>query len=672
MIPAHQNPTATLRAIYQRLIHLKKQHPETYQYYKDIIIDRGIPFLPLYAMGPIYPAIDAAEYSIYLVEAIRFKNTGLVQHILLQMFSDESEFSAEGRRELWGLSDWIFEIAAEMAIKTTKKSSKEEATSVDHQALLRRIRPHLDRVRGKVADSILFDQRISPSDQQATEDLNRFIGVGWFSVAIKMLQRGVVPNEQSIVYFSQGNFNGDLFFEFIKFVPQYPQLLNVLSMGHLLASKKDILLKKADVELIEAIYKSAEQFPLIYDSHCLAIIRWCLLESAVIRGNLSVLQAYEKNTKESIATDVICFAIEHDQLAILQHFMRQVDKNTLICSRRIANTIIDCPHLRIVKYLVEEVKLLERESNLAGYLVEIWQSIKHQKRNFVTQCLSELKQDWLGHTVMHSRRIDVFDYLISQAPEHCRLTPTGETLQLAIDFNQEAAARYLIERCGIQPNKKQLYGLHHYPRRNPGLAVYLLGRFLDDSEALVSRYIQWNLISQKQKPNDTTNKALDWLMGPEGKKQGINQDDLESKLILRADDFQSYNVGIPMLAWLAAKLKIKISKASLEARAHAAIGHCIGEMGSSYISTSCVQSWKKMYLEAFDFYYQKYQQDLRSVEASSSAVILRAVTKDNAVEEKSHALSQASSAFSFDVDELPSQPETTVEVLEAARMHYRR
>jgi hypothetical protein len=672
MIPAHQDPTATLKVIYQRLVHLKKQHPETYQHYKDVIIDRGIHFLPLYAMGPVYPVIDAAERSFYLIEAMRLKNIGLAQHILLQMFPEKYD---EEKQTEWffNLSDAIFDIAAEMATKTTQRSSKEEAADVDNQTLLRRMRPYLDNDRIRVADSILSNTKISPSDKQATENLNILIQRGRLSVAIKMLQRGAAPNEESMEYFSRilNHSDSDNFlFELIKLAPQYPQLLNVSSLQYFCRSLIDVLREKADTALIEAIYNAAKQFPQIYNSNRFAEIRRCLLESAVIHGNLSALQTYEKNTRKKVAKDIIGFAIQHGQLAILQHFIGQVDKATLICSDRITRAIMLCSHLHIVKYLIEEVKLLDLKSSQSavGYLLEVWQSIKHRKHKVVEKCLSGLRRSWLESAVIHGKHVDILEYLIYQAPEHCRLTPTSNILTYAVD---EAVARYLIERCGIRPQKHQLYKSYHF-ERNPVLGTYLLSQFLDNMESLVSEDILWNVVSRRQKPNDTANKILDWFMGPEGKKRAVNREYLESHFLLHAKSYQSHTIGIPMLAWFAAKLKIEFSKESMDARAKSVFENCICDRGSWYMTIAGASNWKKMYLEAFDFYYQKYQQDLRSVEASSSAVILRAVTKDNVVEEKSHALNQASSAFSFDVDELPSQPETTVEVLEAARMHYRR
>ncbi len=680
------NPMATLRAVYQRLTHLKTQHPAAvYQHYKNTIIDRSIPFVPLSAVGPSYPAVDVNDYLFYLCESLRLGNTGLVAHILLQVFPALSEKNKQDPSLTQYITDETVDIALKMAIKKApEKWSKEEVTTVDNQELLQRLLPYIDdELTKKVATLILRDEKISSFDRVATNNLNQAVEKQQYHLAILFLQRGAVPNEQTLqkmICFSSLPFSyryRDLLFQLLSLVPTYPQILNITwttDVGtnneffkHLIF----LLRTKADAPLIESIYNGAKRLPGSYNDEALSGIHRCLLEVASARGNLSVIEAQQKSEGPWIIKFVMAFAIFYGRLDVLQYCIKSklMDKNTLLCSDEITAAIKVCPHKHIVKFFIEEYKLFQLDSHVAGYLVGLRQALKHMTFNPPAKCIANLKQSWLDCAALNGD-VDIIEYLTFQTPKAQQLQATESALKCAVKEGHEVAVRYLVERSGIQPKKEHIEEAYRGSDIQKGcaeLGVYLLSRCLDRlPPEFLSVHMAWCLISRMEKPNDAVNKVLDWLMSPAGRKYGFQIENFKSDHLHHAE---TRPLSPIMLAWLAAKLKMEFSDSYLNARAKSIFMEYGMAMQFRYrIEGSYEETWKQIYLDTFKFYCQKYHDGLSPAEnASSSAVILRAVKKDDALEQKSQASSSVHSALSLDVDTTDSPPvEESYEVVSSA------
>jgi hypothetical protein len=617
-----QNPVGTLRAVYQRLTHLKTEHPAVYRKYKTLILGCGVNFPPLSAIGPVYPAIAANQQLFYLCEAIRLKNSAFAAHILLQIFSETNK---DDRKLLKFIDETTLNLAMNLATKTSKKASKDEATGVDNKALLKRIAPYYadDSLVNKVIHLVLHNESLSPTDTQATDDLHETIESEQYHLAIILLQKGATPNEETLLktFHQDHTFRAsdnlgkydELVLKLLNFIPTHPQLLNFPSIN-----EKDFgtpiacfichyLLQKADVALAEASYESAKKFPAIYNNKRLEKLLLCLLKVAVISGNLATLKKYEKILKKRTTVEIICFAIEHNQLDILQHFIQQLDKNTLLCTDDIMQAIKACPHKNIVKYLVEEFKLFQLDNDMANihhlssqsmmtHLFGFWNALWHTSLQPAKQCVLDLKKSWINQAVLRDH-IDVLDYLIYQAPENNRLQPKAWVLEHAVLKGKTSAARYLIEKCGIKPTKEHVHKARwggHYE-----LSVYLLSHRLDFTSAeLNANHLMEGMIGRMEKPNDAVNKVLDWLMSPEGQQRGYQPDDLESHLHTA--------VSTPLLAWLKAKFQTHADDFFSNHREDFDDDFSIEQFFPKITHDVCNKHWDTLALEAFQFYYQQY------------------------------------------------------------------
>jgi hypothetical protein len=661
LINAHQDPVATLRAVYQRLNHLKTNDiSSVYQQYKDLILDPGVNFLPLSAIGPSYPEIKEDQRQFYLCEAIRLGNTELAAHILLQVLLPVPENS----RRYMLLQQWIswdtIDVAIKIATQSTKKSSKDEVVGVDNTELLRRMLPHMEyhRFRKKVVNLILSNETISPANAEVTKDLNQIIANQGFYGAMVLLQRGAAPNRVTLMMACQRDYlsfqNEELIAKLVSLIPTYPQILDMTLCGPKSSDDRyfnhinNCLLKKADIALTQAVYESAKQFSSAFDRERLADLFRCLLEVIVMRGDLDALQQIEKKARKQIANQVVCLALQHGQLAILQHFIKQINKNTLLCTNEIFNAIMLCGHKSIVKYLVEEFKIFnldeEEKSNNASdqgvisYLFGLWEQVRNgfeSRRLSSKDYLLDLKTYWLA-SAAYKGNVDVFDYFRNEAPEDCKLMPDESTLGAAINHNQDAAVRYLIEACGIKPKKEHI--LYAGSWLHADISLYLINHCIADFtlQELPPQALMWNLIGNIEKPNDDLNQLLDWVLGPNGKQRGYQLDELISNL------YTSTNA--PMLAWLQAKFKRYHSADFLSTHRESSfrtfeyhVFHFLPDM----IRDECRARWQSLYADAFHFYYQKYSRDLCSADVvSSSAVILSVIKPENMTEQKDQSSSQ--------------------------------
>jgi hypothetical protein len=689
LVNTGQDPTATLRAVYQRLTHLKACQPVVYQAYKTLILDCGINFLPLSAIGPFYPAIPAEQRRFNLCEAIRLKNTGLAAKLLLQIFPDITTLSNQHQISEFAntfVNDVTLNIAIELATKGSKKSTKAEIAAVDQKELLRFLSPFYLRSEHpstcNMIQHILRDEKIWPTGPTTAHDLNTVILYGQFYLATKLLQKGVIPNQNTLkITLSSAGFTtthlntyNDLVFGLIKLIPNYPHLLNMDLIGdkdmevsyfHKLSEH---LFNTADVKLANTIYNLAKHFPHVFDDNRLEQLLTCLMRIAVMNGDISTIQAHEKQIGSKTTEYMLCFAIVRGQLAVVRHLIKQFDKNTLLCTETITQVIKSCSHTHIVKYFIEEFKLFqmdgavveikpESHSSMMKSLLNSWhQACNAAKRILFKRAiahLSDLKESWLEWAVAKGN-INVIDYLTKQAPDDCQLKPTNAALSWAFRDNQEAAVRYLIEDYGFKPNYAFIDEL---TRARP--MVYFISQCLDQlSPALTPEKEIWKAISRMAKPTDAANKVVDWLLSPEGTKRGYRLGYHLDKLKMCLH----HQMSAPMVAWLMAKLGIESDNFYLEHIQRFDHSFNIQHFLPRMEDTSCAAAWQNLYKNAIGFYYRQYCEELSAAKASSSAVILSVIRKENVVEQeqKSTVVTPitAQISLSLTASMSPSEPET--------------
>jgi hypothetical protein len=619
MIQDKKNPAIVLRAVHQRLTYLKKENPRVYSHYRYIIIESGVDFLPLSATGPSYPVVDAKKRAFYLYEAIRLRNIGLAAHLLLQLDNES-------------LKQFVNPDTIEVAIEMTTKKQGE---------LLRRLLPYAPTsVLREVMQWFLAEHK-SSSSVEATNLFVKMVGACHFGIAIKLLQAGVAPNSNALESLFEHNlFMGarpreqELALELVSLVPQYPQLLRVSKkcletsagedewtcpgdfttfIGNLWGS----LHKKASFELAEAIYKVAKQIPSVYNKKRLAFMKSDLLDIAVISGNLSAIQSLQQSLDLEDKISLVCRAIEEGQLSILQHLVTQMDKKTFVSSERIRDRIERrCPHKNIVKYLVEQYKLLELDN------------------------YKDLKASWLKRAASEGH-VDLVNYFIADAPTEYRLLPTEDMLSDAISRRKIAVMQSLIKKHHMKPTEDDF----REARTQGGMmAVQLFDYFLDKALSDVSPKEFMKMLSQNIAVlSHLANWFSDTFTGPKAISRGFK---------LSADDVKAHidsNFHCSTQAWLAAKFEMAIDQNILTASANS-VFNAFKSRSNHYdgdeVAVQCRQAFADLYLVAFQAFCRQYR-ELHRNEVSSTAMVLSEIQKAKPEEQKQQVACQESSRLSL-------------------------
>jgi hypothetical protein len=686
-----QNPAKILKVVYQRLGYLKQSNPKVYSHYKNVIIDSGIDFLPLSSIGPSFPVLDAAKRLFYLYEAIRLKNTRLAGHILLQLPENELRDGF--------VNTHTIEVATEML-------------TLGDETLLRRMLPAvqcdaLAQACGFMLTGLILPvsmhQRLDldfvsyvqpPSPQEMTKLLNAVILQEHYWMAIKLLQKGAIPDTlQNTLFITWKGFLPDswnLASKLLSFIPTHPALLNMPTTDSdcSLAFFRNLmrgLYRKADLKLAEAAYQIARQCSS-YKEHQIAELKWCLLEVAVRRGSLVTLQVYAKKIRQIDKINLISAAMQYDQLTILHYLLKKTDKETIISNEKIRNCIRGCSYKNIVKYLIEDYRLFQLDDKeekaphqvrrgIAGYLSGLWKdfnnAIQRQRLEPVKRELSFLMNAWLPRAAS-TGNIHILRYFLHEAPLDCRLPLKPRVLTAAVSHSQEAVVRYLIEDCGMIPERNHFFTVFDRSLSSDvSLSMYLLSR---DLEILLTDRMPAATFSDRfrlrimhlEKPTMALNQVVDWLMGPEGKKCDIR---------LNLHEIIAHflpHMTCSMLAWAVAKLKMKDSRICLQFRIQRLnLWDDFHQNGLSIRKDEWLPALEDLYLEACQAFYRQHSRHLHGVEASSSAVILGELKNEEPVEQKQEVVSQEQSGLSLAASASSAVADRALDA-PSARVRYRR
>jgi hypothetical protein len=523
-----KNPAAALRIVYRRFLHLEERSAlNDLRYYKNIIINGCVDFPPLLATGPAYPVIDAAKCAVYLFEAITLKNIRFVEHILLQLFPVVSEEKCPDHSRTGYVN----------------RDSIDAVIEVNNFELLARMLPHANDQSDRNRIQFILEHSNIPSADQAIRFLHRVIDKQEGVLATYLLlQKKVMPNQDTLGLALSREICPNFIVKLLEMIPTHPQLLTFSEWD--VFCKFVRILQKIDFDLMKSICKIIEK-----SSHTDAYIKEIqkyLLRRAVKEGDLPTIQSYEKLLKKESIIDLTTLAIQHGHLPILQHFIKQLDKKTILTKTDMRQAIRDCRHKNIIQYLMEEFKLFEPEDEGNGLSAGL---------RVLIDC--EFNESWLTQLAT-DEHFDVLKYLINEAPTQRRLQPSGETLKQAARNGCITVAEYLIEHCKMIPTTEMITIVR--PQYHDGM-IYLLSQCLSQSDITPTRFPPskfFKVMRQMDQPNEAVEKILDWMTGPEGKKRGFQLG--LNNLTENIDEFDK----LPMLAWLAAKLKIEVPLSARE------------------------------------------------------------------------------------------------------------
>jgi hypothetical protein len=619
-----------LRMVYLRLQHSKETHRGIYNiFYHPLIIGREINFPPLIATIAPFPDIDETDLSFYLYESIRLRNTRLAEHILLRLFPE----GGMPRHE------FVDNDTINIAIET------------DNIPLLNRMLPNklISSANGFPVENyyhnriewILNHSAVPPSAAEATGYLNQAIYKNEIAFASILLRKGATPNSDTLKitashvvdsYFPDQR-RLRLVCEILSWVQKQPTLLNMTMAPHqdfeaIFSRIYTRLVEKQDLNLIQAVCESAAGFPALFNEVRLHMLRMSFFRIAVMCGALSNLQSppwplESLGVKGAIINQLISIAIDHGQLEIVKHLIAQLDKNDVVLTKNVRDAIRCCRYLNVVQYFMEEFKEVESKQNGSS----------PKKLNSLLETPLIDVQAWLNLVVQLSP-LDIIHYFVNKAPAPFRLTPTPNTLELAIRSNQVNVVRYFVENCNLKIDKTCLYyAIMQDPKIYGSSAAYLLSQCLNDvSPAHCSSRQILKAVHHMRQPNEPANKVLDWLTGPESKNRGftLHPDDFTGSVDSKEENFK-------MLAWMSVKLNMKISPLILD--------HMIDVIfQSTQMDSACRPAWKKILTESYAIFHAQFESALHA-----NSTLNRAETKDEEfARKKQKILHQVQSGLSLD------------------------
>jgi hypothetical protein len=615
---------ADARIVYQRLVYVTtKKKPKDNKYrgfYETIILEGGVNFFPLFATCASYPTIDTEMLSAYLIEALNVRNVRLAERILLQLFPEPSK-TPEHKYNLYHFVDqWTINIAIETS---------------NHE-LLQRMLPYTKSQKDiDTIHWVLESSQLSRASAEATRYLNRAIEMYQYTIASQLLRENVAPNEMTLTLALSSPIPDDraldVIHQLFRLVDRYPQLLK-LAMPASISREKDwhrekvwenvntaffiALYKIADVKVIEKIYRAASQLPCVFDSYFLKKIKTCLLKVAVMDEDLLTIQSYQQELSKVDKQELLCFAISQNQLAMTKYFIQSFQKNDIVNTYEIHEAIQRSNHKNIVKYFIEEFKLFECESNDKCSTDDI--DLREMHLKFM---LNSFSVSWLRNAAS-TRNLDLLTYIINAASEEDKIGYLQEAMSHAIDRNQEAVARYLIEDCRI-PADMMNYARSAFDKQHFELSIYFLSRRMNTALLAFSSTELVSIIIQMNNPNDALERVFDGLIHPES-IYPIDAATLRANILTLIDDSKFRPLNPQMIAWLAAKLKIEIPADSLKkmARYLASYDNDFSFVICPADTTQYRFMREDICLDVYHAFYQQFSQNKNSKDEASSQALL--------------------------------------------------
>jgi hypothetical protein len=478
---------ARMKMVHQRLSDVKKRHPSIYCVLYQPIIENGIEFPPLTATTiASLSEMDEGQVFFYLHEALRLQNEAVVENMLAMMLDDPARFSA-------GL---------QLCENRNSLSIVEKSKNV---ALLRKMaaisfgRFSNEAFEHRIQKMIRQNEQSLQSNDAGTLYLNELIISEQLQLAYELLQTGLVPDANTLMLVleltqlrNRKQVPPDFMYYLLSLSKQYPQMLcQVWEHGDIVKYRGalyKILDNTTNTPLIQVVYD-------VLSSHLeeddVSPVLTCLLKSMVVNGDWSQLKSHlESEMLLADHIELMSCALAHGQLPLLKELISLHQASTA-----------DDKQVDVIQYLLEELQLPISPATILSSAIGC------------------------GH-------LAVVKYFFDEAPQKMRQTPTAEVLSVAISHQKKDMVQYLVEDCGILPQKKHIeaaIALGSYD-----VSLYLI-RLRSKMTLSLSDQTFNRLIGSGSRSPQAKN-LLNWIAGPEGRKHGFQFNVNHFRVILNYND----------------------------------------------------------------------------------------------------------------------------------------